>query len=109
MAADAPRMVKLISGEGHEYELPREAAEQSRTIRDLLQGSELQGNTGMPELKLPDIASDVLDLVVQYLMQKHTSNNTMSDFNQLKALDAKSEKDRTLVLELLLAADYLDC
>lgn len=109
------RYVVLVSGEDQEFTITREAAEHSRTLRDMLQASAaVSGSAGgeeevPPKFKLDDIPSNVLDLVCQYLAEKQSANNTMSEFKQLKSLDPKNDEDRQLVLELLLAADYLDC
>jgi transcription elongation factor B subunit 1 len=114
-AVEAPlkRYVTLVSGDGHEVTISRDAANLSRTIREMLQGTEhLEGDDGAsatPRFELHDIAGNVLELVGQYLSEKLANHNAMSEFRQLKAMDPKSEQDRQMVLELLLAADYLDC
>ena len=61
-------------------------------------------------IPLPDIAPAVLQLVCQYLVEKRScKNNSMSEFKELQSLDPSKEEDKQLVLDLLLAADYLDC
>jgi hypothetical protein len=103
--------VVLISGEGHRFTISREAADQSRTLRDFLRGtSHMMGqDAGAPEIPLENVATNVLELVCQFLTERLTSNNDMSEFKALQSMDPTNENDRQLVLELLLAADYLDC
>ena len=114
--------IKLVSAEDFEFIIPREAAEQSRTLLSLLQAiDELAGSDNdadsnatrsvdqMEPIPLKDIGTRVLQLVCQYLLEKRCARHTLSEFKELKALDPTSEEDKQLVLELLLAADYLDC
>lgn len=127
------RFVMLRSSDDHEFVLPLEAAIQSRMISDFIQGvdaltagtSEEDANGGsgwssssnnvltafseMTEIPLKEISSPVLQLVCHYLVEKESGRNTMSDFRALQSMDPHSEADKQLVLELLLAADYLDC
>lgn len=121
-----------------EFVVEREVAEQSRMLRDQLCamddaiGGGAEGHSShhreegddasrsgaaaaaaapfMPRIELDDFPPPVLNLVVQFLSEKRaTAHLGMSEFKQLKALDPKKEEDRRLVLELFLAADYLDC
>ena len=118
--------VTLVSSEGFEFTLEREAAEQSKMIRDMLNvyamydgSGDEEGEEAKPEdgpkivnvctLPLEDISASVLNLVCQYLSERKACRHTMAEFKQLKALDPKKEEDKQLVFDLLLAADYLDC
>eukprot|EP00758_Cryptobia_borreli_P004682 Tbor_TRINITY_DN4519_c0_g1::TRINITY_DN4519_c0_g1_i1::g.15843::m.15843/K03872/TCEB1; transcription elongation factor B, polypeptide 1 len=115
--------VKLISEEGTEFILSRAAAYQSRILRGLFETMDSSNNMDnfetnldesdfrveMPVLPLEEIGAKVLDLVCQYLSERYVSSCHMSDFSQLKCLDPSNDEDRQLVLDLLLAADYLDC
>jgi hypothetical protein len=105
------KYVTLISGDGQHFTVLREAAEQSRTLRDFLKGtSHMVTDTSQPpEIPLENIPANVLELVCQFLTERLTSNNDMSEFRQLQSMDPTKEEDRQTVLELLLAADYLDC
>ena len=109
----AAQNVVLVSGEGHRFTISREAAEQSRTLRDFLKGtSHMMGDdaaASAPEIPLEEVATNVLELVCQFLNERLTSNNDMSEFKALQSMDPTKESDQQLVLELLLAADYLDC
>lgn len=114
--------VMLISHDGFEFVLPRDAACQSQMLSSMLEGFESLGHaTGdassdktnnietMLRIPLDDIGGPVLDLVCQYLAEKRCCRSSMAEFKQLKALDPTKEEDKQLVLELLLAADYLNC
>lgn len=63
----------------------------------------------MLEIPLDSISGPVLQLVVHYLVEKESGRNTMSEFRALHSMDPTSESDKQIVLELLLAADFLDC
>lgn len=110
-ASGTCKFVTLVSGEGQKFTILREAADQSRTLRDFLKGTShmMDGDAGPPEIPLENIPSNVLELVCQFLTERLTSNNDMCEFKQLQSMDPASEHDRQTVLELLLAADYLDC
>lgn len=128
------KFVRLRSSDNHIFVIPIEAACQSRMIADMLQSIEAMqravngdegpsgGDSGdvlslgggttwddMQEIPLHDISSPVLQLVCHYLVEKESGKNTMSEFRALGSMDPTNEKDKQLVLELLLAADYLDC
>ncbi len=123
MTSASSEYVKLASAEGFEFIIPREAAEQSRTLLSLLQAlDEFAPATASDDpavatksvdqleaIPLNDVGTRVLQLVCQYLMEKRCAKHTLSEFKELKALDPSNEADKQLVLELLLAADYLDC
>jgi hypothetical protein len=105
------KYVTLVSGDGQHFTILREAADQSRTLRDFLKGTShmIHDSAGPPEIPLDNIPANVLELVCQFLTERLTSNNDMSEFKQLQSMDPNKEEDRQTVLELLLAADYLDC
>ena len=99
--ASAPRYVKLLSAEGHEFIMNREVAiAASQTIRLMLEGSfrEAQDNV----IRLPDISGYILEKVVQYLHYKAQYSNSESRIPEF-AIEPE------LALELLIAAKYLDC
>lgn len=139
MSVRRQRFVMLKSSDQREFVLPIEAAMQSKMIADMVQGLEqlndaavemaaaegADGGEGgsdemiptqrgytldnMLEIPLESISGPVLQLVVHYLVEKESGRNTMSEFRALHSMDPTSESDKQLVLELLLAADYLDC
>ncbi|KAF0717323.1 Aste57867_2354 [Aphanomyces stellatus] len=91
--------VKLISAEGHEFYIARKCAMVSGTIKAMLTGhfSESKG-----EIRFPDIGASVLEKVIQYMYYKKrysNSNARIPDF----AIEPE------IALELLMAANYLDC
>ncbi|EQC27571.1 transcription elongation factor B, polypeptide 1 [Saprolegnia diclina VS20] len=98
-AAPPSEYVKLISAEGHEFYVARKCALVSGTIKAMLSGhfSESKG-----EVRFPDIGAPILEKVIQYMYYKKrysNSNARIPDF----AIEPE------MALELLMAANYLDC
>ncbi|KAL7645619.1 UNVERIFIED_CONTAM: hypothetical protein RMT77_004005 [Armadillidium vulgare] len=87
-------MIYLVSNENQEFEILREAANLSPTIEDLSK----DGRTRIPL----NLSSPVLKKVVEYLETKYKYKNgdtSKTDF----------EIDRSIILDMLAAAEYLDC
>lgn len=133
--------VKLVSRDGAEFVLQRQAAYQSRVIREHFEANTqpptdpaldelflpngvdapvVQSTTPaytstdgpgaeVPELRLDLIDSKVLDLVCQYLTERYVNSHYMLEFPPLNSLNPQNDKDRKLALDVLLAADFLDC
>ncbi|KAJ2510381.1 elongin C [Coemansia sp. RSA 1939] len=106
-----PGTVKLTSGDGFSFIVPKGVAEHSPTIRNMLQvsrgsSSDAAGFTEAltNEIRFPEIKGGVLEKVCQYLIYKHRYVNS-------PAAESVPEFkfDLELVLEVLTAADYLDC
>jgi Skp1 family, tetramerisation domain len=102
MDADAEQsstMIKLISAEGHEFIVDRRCAMVSGTIKAMLSG---QFAESRGEVRFPEIPGVILEKVVQYLYYKvrytHSSQR-VPNFNV----------EPEIALELLMAANYLDC
>lgn len=72
----------------------------SATIKSML---ESQFTESRGEIQFPEISSAVLEKVVQYLVYKHQSSK--SNIKKMAPFDVPAE----IALELLRAADYLDC
>lgn len=124
------QFVKLVSMDGFEFVITRDAAFQSKALMGFVLASEASAPSysesrattrfaklqpapaaarPMTEVRLDLISGDVLDLVCQYLTERLSKDAQMSDFLPLQLLDPTKEADRQLVMNLLLAADYLDC
>lgn len=114
--------VKLISQDKHEFIILRDAASQSKVLKGFIEALEpsppsigarnkgVQTNPNvLIEIPLDDIQGNVLDLISLYLTERLATNASMSDFAPLYQLDPEKEADRKLVLDLLLAADFLEC
>ncbi|KAJ2549811.1 elongin C [Coemansia sp. RSA 1933] len=107
--------VKLKSGDGFTFIVAKQVAEQSPTIRNMLDVSRGDSNddttaavftealTG--EISFPEIKGKVLEKVCQYLVYK--SRYSSSDASDASVPEFKFELE--LSLEMLMAADYLDC
>lgn len=93
--------VKLISAEGHEYYMDRSiAVAGSKTISLMLEGSFKEASEGV--IRFPDIASHILEKVVQYLHYKAQHSQSTSRIPEFII-------EPEVALELLIAAKYLDC
>jgi hypothetical protein len=60
------------------------------------------------KIPLYDISSETLERVCQYLNEKN-ENTSIINFLPLLSLNAKTKEGKESVIELLLAANYLDC
>uniref|UniRef100_T1JKP0 Elongin-C n=1 Tax=Strigamia maritima TaxID=126957 RepID=T1JKP0_STRMM len=94
--------VKLISSDGHEFIIKRKHAMLSGTIKAMLsrQGESLENETN--EVKFVQISSLVLATVCEYLAYKA---RYMGSGEELPNFDMASE----ICLEVLMAANFLDC
>ncbi|OWZ08931.1 Transcription elongation factor B polypeptide 1 [Phytophthora megakarya] len=98
-AAPALDMVKLISAEGHEIYISRKCAMVSGTIRAMLSG---QFTESKGEITFPDISAPILEKVSQYMYYKTQYSDSTS---RLPEFNIEPE----IAMELLMAANYLDC
>nr|CCD15034.1 unnamed protein product [Trypanosoma congolense IL3000] len=126
--------VCLKSKDGMEFIIPEAAARQSKMLAMLLDAVYFLPNRGgfeMPEVQqsggrdhvhannninnMPCIPLDVVSrstlyLVCHYLVQRSTSDvNSTDEFSLLNDLNPLSNEDQDVVVELLTAADFLDC
>mmetsp|Transcript_913 Transcript_913/g.3154 ORF Transcript_913/g.3154 Transcript_913/m.3154 type:complete len:153 (+) Transcript_913:128-586(+) len=87
--------------------------ENNTTTTTTQDGNELQSQiitqkplSEMPHIPLPQIDSQILEYLVEYMNQR-LLNEFLTEFPVLSTLDASNKDDRQLVVELLLAANYL--
>ncbi|EGZ13233.1 hypothetical protein PHYSODRAFT_511266 [Phytophthora sojae] len=99
-AAPALDMVKLISAEGHEIYISRKCAMVSGTIRAMLSAGQFTESKG--EITFPDISAPILEKVSQYMYYKTQYSDSTS---RLPEFNIEPE----IAMELLMAANYLDC
>ncbi|KAJ2807418.1 elongin C [Coemansia guatemalensis] len=103
--------VKLISGDGFGFIISKQVAEQSPTLRNMLEISRggVSNDVAFTEaltnqIRLPEIRGKTLEKVCQYLFYKYRfADEGASD----RVPDFAFEIEMSL--ELLMAADYLDC
>ena len=91
--------VKLISAEGHEVVVDRQCAQTSGTIKAMLSGSFTESSG---EIKFPEISTPILEKVIQYFYYKASYKNS-----QVRIPEFAIEPE--VALELLMAANFLDC
>ena len=92
-------MVKLVSREGHTFHVERKCAMVSGTIKAMLSGQFVESSG---EITFQELSTPILEKVIQYMYYKvrYTNSDTrMPDF--------PIEPEH--VLELLMAANFLDC
>lgn len=91
--------IKVISADNHEFLVDRETAMGSKTIKTMLSGS-FQESEGI--VRFPEINTPILERVMQYLhyRRKHLASTT-----PIPEFDVSSEE----ALELIMAANFLDC
>jgi len=91
--------VKLVSGEGHEFFVERDVAKISKTIAAMLSGSFAESSG---EINLPEISSQILEKVIQYLHYKKEHTNSTQPIPEFII-------EPEIVADLLMAANFLDC
>ncbi|CAG62295.1 uncharacterized protein GVI51_L12661 [Nakaseomyces glabratus] len=92
--------VVLVSKDGGEFSIGREAALVSPTLKSMLEGpfKEKDGH-----IDLPEMSSDVVQKVIEYLEYKLKYQDADPQKEDVPEFDVPTE----MSLELLLAADYL--
>merc|ERR1711871_556841 len=96
-----PAVVKLISAEGFEYVIERDAAMVSGTIKNMLSSPGMFVESS-GEINFPEISGVVLEKVCQYFHYK------LKFTNSAQAQIPEFLIEPEVALELLMAANYLD-
>uniref|UniRef100_A0AC34R3P2 Elongin-C n=1 Tax=Panagrolaimus sp. JU765 TaxID=591449 RepID=A0AC34R3P2_9BILA len=94
--------VKLISADGHEFIIKREYAVASGTIRAMLSGPGQFTESENNEVHFREIPSHVLQKVCHYFQYKVRYTNSASEIPEFPI-------HPEFALELLMAANFLDC
>jgi len=94
--------VKLISSDGYEFIIKREYALTSGTIKAMLSGPGQFEENETNEVQFREIASHVLDKVCQYFTYKVRYANSSTEIPEFPI-------QPEIALELLMAANFLDC
>eukprot|EP00568_Trieres_chinensis_P009365 CAMPEP_0183294976 /NCGR_PEP_ID=MMETSP0160_2-20130417/3096_1 /TAXON_ID=2839 ORGANISM="Odontella Sinensis, Strain Grunow 1884" /NCGR_SAMPLE_ID=MMETSP0160_2 /ASSEMBLY_ACC=CAM_ASM_000250 /LENGTH=105 /DNA_ID=CAMNT_0025456371 /DNA_START=55 /DNA_END=372 /DNA_ORIENTATION=+ len=98
---DSRSYVKLVSAEGCEIFVERGVAiGGSETMKAMLEGQFMESEENV--IRFPDIASHILEKVVQYLHYKAQNNDSPTRIPEFKI-------EPEIALELLVAANYLNC
>jgi hypothetical protein len=93
-----PSMIKLRSGEGHEFILERRVAMMSGTIKMMLSG---QFAESRGEISFPEIPGIVLEKAIKYMYYKVRYTNAATRIPEFVI-------EPEIGLELLIASGYLD-
>ncbi|CAG8487787.1 9222_t:CDS:2 [Ambispora leptoticha] len=94
--------VKLISSDGFEFIIARQAALCSGTIKNMLSSPGQFQESERNEINFRDIKAVILEKVCQYLYYKVKYTDSTNDIPNF-------DIDPQMGLELLMAADFLDC
>ena len=102
VASNREMAVKLVSAEGFEFVVDRHAAMVSNAVKNML-------SSGMPfregaegVINLPDIRAPILEKVCQYMYYKLKYTNSTVRIPEFVI-------EPEIALELLMAANFLDC
>ena len=96
------RFVKLISSDGHEFIVKREDALTSGTIKAMLSGPGQFSENETNEVNFREIPSHVLQKVCMYFTYKVRFTNSSTEIPEFPI-------PPEIALELLMAANFLDC
>ncbi|CAG8561759.1 6441_t:CDS:2 [Ambispora gerdemannii] len=99
---EPPEYVKLISSDGFEFIIARQAALCSGTIKNMLSSPGQFQESEKNEINFRDIKAVILEKVCQYLYYKVKYTDSTNDIPNF-------DIDPQMGLELLMAADFLDC
>uniref|UniRef100_T1IMM9 Elongin-C n=1 Tax=Strigamia maritima TaxID=126957 RepID=T1IMM9_STRMM len=94
--------IKLISSDNHEFIIKREHAFQSGTIKAMLDGPGQYSEYEINEVNFREISSLVLQKVCHYLAYRAKYTNSSVEIPQF-------EMEPEITIELLMAANFLDC
>ena len=94
--------VKLISSDGHEFIVKREHALTSGTIKAMLSGPGAFAENETNEVNFREIPSHVLQKVCMYFTYKVRYTNSSTEIPEFPI-------QPEIALELLMAANFLDC
>ncbi|XP_044772018.1 elongin-C-like [Neomonachus schauinslandi] len=94
--------VKLISSGGHEFIVKREHALTSGTIKAMLSGPGQFAENETNEVNFREISSHVLSKVCMYFTYKVCYTNSSAEIPEFPIAPE-------IALELLMAANFLDC
>mmetsp|Transcript_29586 Transcript_29586/g.34043 ORF Transcript_29586/g.34043 Transcript_29586/m.34043 type:complete len:112 (-) Transcript_29586:4-339(-) len=97
---DEEGFVKLLSADGCEFILSRRVALVSVTMKAMLEGQFREADDAT--ISFPEMSGLILEKVVQYLHYKVKFSNSPTRVPEFKI-------DPEHALELLVAANYLDC
>ncbi|KAI8585739.1 hypothetical protein HDU87_007368 [Geranomyces variabilis] len=97
-----PETVKLVSSDGFEFIIDRKCAMASGTIKNMLSSPGQFTESVQNTVNFRDIKAVILEEVCKYLYYKVRYTNTTSEIADFAIAPE-------IALELLMAADFLDC
>ncbi|WKY15200.1 hypothetical protein Q1695_000583 [Nippostrongylus brasiliensis] len=94
--------VKLVSSDGHQFFIKKELALTSGTIKAMLSGPGQYSENESNEVNFREIPSHVLQKVCQYFAYKVRYTSSATEIPEFSITP-------DVALELLMAANFLDC
>uniref|UniRef100_A0A0N5A5L2 Elongin-C n=1 Tax=Parastrongyloides trichosuri TaxID=131310 RepID=A0A0N5A5L2_PARTI len=94
--------VKLVSSDGHNFYLPKSLVLASGTIKAMLSGPGSYSENECNVVHFKELPSHVLQKVCYYFLYKARYTNSASEIPEFKV-------EPEMSLELLMAANFLDC
>ncbi|CAF1488609.1 unnamed protein product [Adineta ricciae] len=94
--------VKLISSDGHEFFIKRDLALTSQTIRAMLSGPGQYAENETNAIRFRSISSEVLARICSYFAYKARYSNSTIEIPEFPIAPEHA-------LEILMAANFLDC
>ncbi|KAL2913310.1 elongin C [Polyrhizophydium stewartii] len=94
--------VKLVSADGFEFVIDRKCAMASGTIKNMLSSPGQFTESLQNEIQFRDIKAVILERVCKYLYYKVRYTNVVQEIPEFVI-------EPEVALELLMAADFLDC
>lgn len=107
------KLVELVSKDEQTFKVPRDVVMQSGLVKDMLEENE---GDDVPSIPLPNVESKALAKVIEYI--KHHHNNKADEIEKplkgkIEDVISKWDKsfleiDQSLLIELIMAANYLN-
>uniref|UniRef100_A0A0K0EJY0 Elongin-C n=1 Tax=Strongyloides stercoralis TaxID=6248 RepID=A0A0K0EJY0_STRER len=94
--------VKLVSSDNHKFYLPKDLVMASGTIKAMLSGPGTYNENECNVVHFKELPSHVLQKVCYYFLYKARYTNSASEIPEFKV-------EPEMSLELLMAANFLDC
>lgn len=98
------KFITLISDDEQEFIISKKVARHSKLLKGMLEES--NENFTFDKIPLSGISGPILEKICQYLNEKDIGN---VNYSPLSGVNSKTKEGKEFVMELLLAANYLDC
>jgi hypothetical protein len=101
------KFITLKSLDECTFVLDSEVACHSKMIKARLEA--LEDPVDNMEIPFDGITAVVLDVVCQFLHERHIKGEAMPEFSVMSTFDPAKDEDKKKVIDIMVAADFLDC